>query len=73
MSAGGAQKNLNAASLRNLKVILPKMKEQQMIASVLASVDEEIEGHQEEKAKYIELKRGLMQQLLTGKTRVNID
>lgn len=73
MSAGGAQQNLNAASLRKLKVILPSLKEQQEIAEIISSVDEDIEGYEEEKSKYEELKKGLMQQLLTGKTRVKVD
>ena len=73
MSAGGAQQNLNAASLRKLKVVVPSLREQQQIAEILSSVDEDIEGYEEEKVKYEELKKGLMQQLLTGKTRVKVD
>lgn len=52
---------------------LPKVNEQKKIAKILSSVDEDIEGYEQEKAKYEELKRGLMQQLLTGKTRVKVD
>ena len=52
---------------------LPKVNEQKKIAKILSSVDEDIEGYEQEKSKYEELKKGLMQQLLTGKTRVKVD
>lgn len=73
MAAGGAQKNINAASLKQLKVTLPPLQEQQKIAEILATVDTEIDSYEQEKAKYEELKKGLMQQLLTGKIRVKVD
>lgn len=53
-------------------IIFPSFPEQQKIASILSSVDEQIESYEAEKEKYVELKKGLMQQLLTGKMRVKI-
>lgn len=58
---------------KELYAIIPSIQEQQKIAEILTSVDEDIEGYEEEKVKYEELKKGLMQQLLTGKTRVKVD
>lgn len=72
LSAGGAQQNLNVASLSNYEVILPSLEEQQKIASILSTVDEQIDIYEQEKAKYEELKKGLMQKLLTGQIRVKI-
>ena len=45
--------------------------EQQAIASTLSTMDEEIQALQEERDKYALVKQGMMQQLLTGKIRLN--
>lgn len=52
-------------------ICLPPLLEQKKIASILSSVDEKIQKEQEYKQKLQELKKGLMQDLLTGKVRVN--
>lgn len=71
---GSALKNMVAVSeLKKIKLRIPQEEEQKKIASILTSVDEDIEGYEEEKSKYEELKKGLIQQLLTGKTRVKVD
>lgn len=70
---GEGRSGLNLKLIRDFKVIAPSLNEQQKIVEILSSIDEDIEGYQEEKIKYEELKKGLMQQLLTGKTRVNVD
>jgi type I restriction enzyme, S subunit len=58
--------------ISKMMIPVPKIEEQQKIASILSTVDEQIEVYEQEKAKYEELKKGLMQQLLTGKVRVKI-
>lgn len=68
-----AQPVISGKIIYELSIILPPVKEQQKIAEIISSVDEDIEGYGKEKAKYEELKKGLMQQLLTGKTRVKVD
>lgn len=70
---GSAFAHITKGGMESHLVPLPPLKEQQKIAEILSSVDEDIEGYEEEKAKYEELKKGLMQQLLTGKTRVKVD
>lgn len=73
-STGTGVPTLNRNDVHIQKVILPKTKkEQQKIADILSSVDEDIEGYMQEKSKYEKLKKGLMQQLLTGKIRVKVD
>lgn len=70
---GSAQPKLNQEQLRKILILIPPFLEQQKIADILSSIDEEMEGYKQEKCQYEELKKGLMQQLLTGKTRVKVD
>jgi type I restriction enzyme S subunit len=50
---------------------LPPLPEQQLIADVLSEVDEVIEKEIQYKEKLERIKKGLMEDLLTGKVRVN--
>ena len=50
---------------------LPPLPEQQLIADVLSQVDEVIEKEIQYKEKLERIKKGLMEDLLTGKVRVN--
>jgi type I restriction enzyme, S subunit len=69
--AGAAQQNLNAGWLSNLLILLPNtLDEQQKIASILSSVDNEITKLELKKKSAEFLKKGLMQKLLTGQIRV---
>ncbi|HER2025529.1 restriction endonuclease subunit S [Bacillus infantis] len=72
LSAGGAQQNLNVGSLSKYRIKLPGIVEQKKIAEILSAVDDRIESYEKEKERFIELKKGLMQKLLTGKIRVQI-
>lgn len=54
------------------KIAVPSIEEQQKIAEILSSVDVKLAVYEEEKDKYTQLKKGLMQQLLTGKVRVRV-
>lgn len=69
---GVGQTNLRKADLLACPILVPSFEEQQKIAQILSTVDEQIEVYEQEKAKYEELKKGLMQQLLTGQIRVKI-
>ncbi|KOP78166.1 hypothetical protein AMS59_13805 [Lysinibacillus sp. FJAT-14745] len=69
---GSTIKTIGLGFFKELKIILPPLKEQQKIASILSAVDEQIEVYEKEKTKYGELKKALMQQLLTGQIRVKI-
>ena len=51
---------------------LPPIHEQKEIAEILSSADEQIKAYEKEKEKQNELKKVLMQQLLTGKIRVTV-
>ncbi|MBE9238642.1 restriction endonuclease subunit S [Anabaena aphanizomenioides LEGE 00250] len=48
----------------------PTIEEQKAIAKILTEMDEEIEALEKKREKYKNIKQGMMQELLTGKTRI---
>ena len=70
LTQGSGQPNLSKGLIDNLKVPIPTLDEQSKIANVLTGIDEKLEILQAKKENFTTLKRGLMQQLLTGKLRV---
>ena len=71
VTVGSSQKSLSLANIKKLHIVLPTSSEQVNISNILESIDKNIEEYinKLEELKY--LKKGLMQQLLTGKIRVN--
>ena len=63
---------LTGVQASKYKVAIPPLPEQQKIAAILSEADAKIEKEQIQKAQLQALKKGLMQQLLTGKKRVNV-
>ena len=64
-------KKINLSNISLVKIEYPISKEEQeMIISTLSSMDREIESLEGKKAKYEQIKQGMMQQLLTGKIRL---
>ena len=53
-----------------IMIVPPSREEQSAIASILTSMDNEISVLESKKAKYEQIKQGMMQQLLTGKIRL---
>ncbi|RSK25686.1 restriction endonuclease subunit S [Bacillus sp. HMF5848] len=68
---GGVIKTITKETLTKFTLAVPPLYEQKKIAGILSSVDEQIENYTIKKEKLEQLKVGLMQQLLTGKIRVN--
>lgn len=67
----GTQANLNKEIVENFIFKIPtSLDEQKAIADILSSADEEIELLNKQLELYTEQKKGLMQNLLTGKVRV---
>ncbi len=58
--------------LFQLKVSLPPKEEQTAIATILSDMDEEIQALEQRLGKTRQIKQGMMQELLTGKTRLPI-
>ncbi|MBC2858594.1 restriction endonuclease subunit S [Stappia sp. 28M-7] len=66
---GGAQKVINLGDLRKLNVPLPSMDEQRRIVSLLNTSELQISKNRETVDQLQRLKRGLMDDLLTGRVR----
>lgn len=66
----GAKAGLNLASIRSFPVVLPSLPEQEAIAGVLECWDKAIRGCERKIEKKRQIKKGLMQQLLSGKRRL---
>ncbi|WP_195345129.1 restriction endonuclease subunit S [Paraclostridium sordellii] len=60
---------INMGVISKFRVTVPPIEEQEKISQILISLDKEIEDYKNKKQKLEELKKGLMQQLLTGKLR----
>ena len=66
----GNQSSISQGDLNNIKIFITTIEEQQKIASILSKVDSQIQDNQNYLTRLQELKKGLMQDLLTGKVRV---
>ena len=66
------QAGLKLSDIKNLKIPLPPLPEQQQIASILSNIDAQINSQTQYKEKLERLKKSLMQKLLTGEVRVAI-
>lgn len=64
--------NVDKTDFFELEIVYPPIAEQKAIAEVLTAADNEIATHRKKLDALRLQKRGLMQQLLTGKTRVKI-
>ena len=68
---GDAVVHIRQHSLEELIVCIPPtLAEQQAIAAVLSDMDAEIAALEAKRTKYESIKQGMMQELLTGKTRL---
>jgi type I restriction enzyme S subunit len=69
---GDAVVHIRQHSLEELIVCIPPtLAEQKAIAAVLSDIDAEIAALEAKRAKYESIKQGMMQELLTGKTRLS--
>lgn len=68
-----AVSGITGTDLQKIKLPVPPIKEQNEISSILSVVDEKIMLENQRKKKLEELKKGLMQVLITGKVRVKVD
>lgn len=68
-----SMKNISKPAFLNLIISVPNLREQKKISNILYSFDTKIKKEEQSLKKYMELKKSLMQVLLTGKVRVPID
>jgi len=70
MTGSTGRQRVPKDTVTTLLIPLPLLLEQQKIAEILSTIDEKIEIERKRKKKLEELKKGLMQDLLTGEVRV---
>jgi len=70
LAQGATRYNLSKTSLLKLQFPLPSFTEQTAIASIISDMDAEIVVLEQRRDKTRALKQGMMQELLTGKTRL---
>jgi type I restriction enzyme S subunit len=68
--AGSSINNLRPSSIESLEFIMPPIPEQDAIAETLSDMDLELANLEVRREKIALLKKGMMQELLTGKTRL---
>ncbi len=70
VAVGQTMACLNTQILRGLAVSLPPLGEQAAVTGVLADIDEELLALEKRLAKTRDIKQAMMQELLTGRTRL---
>lgn len=70
IGTAGAQPNINLKQLKNFIFPLPDIVEQKNIAKILLEFKKSLDFYGNARKDFIELKTGLMEQLLTGKIRL---
>ena len=66
----GTQANLSKGIVQAFLLNIPEIHEQKAISKVLSDMDSEIKGLEVKAKKVYTIKQGMMQELLTGKTRL---
>ena len=69
-SKGSTFDSINSNELKEIKLLLPLNDEQITIATILSDMDSEIQALEQRLNKTHQIKQGMMQELLTGKTRL---
>jgi type I restriction enzyme S subunit len=72
LAQGSTIKGILKADLAKLKIPLPPLPEQNKIAEILSTADQKLELMRERKSKLNRVKKGLMNDLLSGKRRVKL-
>jgi type I restriction enzyme S subunit len=68
--AGSSINNLKPSTIESLEFALPSLDEQTAIAAVLSDMDAELAALARRRAKTRDVKQAMMQELLTGRTRL---
>ncbi|EPB0480827.1 restriction endonuclease subunit S [Providencia stuartii] len=70
MTAKSSVDSVRREMIADMKMLLPTKKEQTAIATILSDMDKEIQALKQRLSKTRQIKQGMMQELLTGKTRL---
>ncbi len=72
VAPGSAMKNMaSMQTIKSTKIFQLSIEDQQKVVDILSSVDKKIDVNKKIKDKLTQLKQGLMQDLLSGRVRVN--
>lgn len=72
LAQGATRYNLSRARFRQIELRLPDLEEQKAIVRVLSDADRELAALRARVVKARDIKQGLMQELLTGRTRLPV-
>ena len=73
LGQGSTFKAVTINELKKITLPIPSIEEQNKIVSILSTIDKKLEIQKARKEKIERVKKGLMDELLTGKKRVNVD
>ena len=69
-ATGTTAKGIKQSTFRQILIPVPPVREQKKIAAILTSIDDRIQAEEDRVQELEQVKRGLMQDLLTGSVRV---
>lgn len=70
LCSGSTFLEISTTQVRNFSVVVPEKTEQTAIATILSDMDEELQALEQRLSKTRQIKQGMMQELLTGRTRL---
>ena len=70
MTAKSSVDSIRLEMISEMPIFIPPLSEQESIAKILSEIDLEIEVLEGKRAKYQQMKTGMMQELLTGRVRL---
>jgi len=73
LAGGTKRQNLSLGIIKSIRIPVPSIDEQTKIADVISTIDDKIADEKWKNLQLQQLKKGLMQVLLTGKVRVKVD
>jgi len=73
LGSGSTVKGIVLTDLQRIPFVKPLLEEQKAIAQVLSDIDSEITALEKRHAKTQAIKQGMMQELLTGRTRLKFE
>ena len=70
LAQGATRYNMSKTQFSSLELSMPEFREQREIANILRDMDAGIEALEQRRDKTLAIKQGMMQELLTGRTRL---
>ena len=70
-ASGSTFLEISSNKIKQIQISIPTIEEQTAIATILSDMDAEINALQQKRDKTAQLKQGMMQELLTGRIRLN--